>query len=229
MTERQWMLGGYDGREVLSAFRKEVVLGNPDGAIYWANVILTYGGQSAQRLLAKQCWIIAAEVVDDPVVVMRAYAVHQMAGVVPETDHAFYLVAHICRARKWWETDDGREVDRLWAKAIGDLKDPARRREVPDYALDRHTRRGWDVKREQGWWDDRFSGTDLGRQKTAHMFVRDGLIDSTSRVECDRDGVADESFWQAWRERKRLQGEDYSPPPDHEPEPVSLFDEGQEA
>jgi hypothetical protein len=169
-------------------------------------------------------------VVDDPVVAMRAYAVHQMAGVVPETDHLFYLVAQMCRARKWWETEEGREVDRAWAAAIGDLKDPARRLEIPQYALDRHTPRGWDVKRDQGWWDDRFSGTDLGRQKTSHMFQRDGLIDSASRVECDRNGVADESFWEAWRARKRLQGEGLpESPPDHEPERVSLFDEGEEA
>jgi|GEM_PF-3519141 len=227
MNDRQWTLGGYDGREVLSALRKSVVLADLDGAIYWANVVLTHGGQHAQRLLSKQCWIIAAEVVDDPMVVMRAGAVHQLAGQVPETDHLFFLIAQMCRAPKWWESEDGREVDRLWSKAIGDLKDPDRRREIPEYALDRHTRRGWEVKRERGWFDDRFSGTDLGRQKTAHMFARDGFIDAESRVECDRDGVADESFWQVWSDRKRLQGDDYSPPPDHAPEPVSLFDEGE--
>lgn len=229
MNDRQWDLGPYDGREVLSAFRKEVVLGNTAAAIYWANVMLTHGGQSAQRLLARQCWIVAAEQVDDPVVVVRAFAVYQMAGTVSETDHQFYLVAQMCRARKWWESEDGREVDRLWSQAIGDLKEPERSHEIPEYALDRHTRRGWEVRREKGWFDDRFSGTDIGRQKTAHMFVRDGLIDAKSRVECDRDGVADETFWEKWRERKRLQGEDYSPPPDHEPELVGLFDEGEEA
>ncbi|MCL8251364.1 hypothetical protein AERO_08205 [Aeromicrobium fastidiosum] len=229
MTGRQWLLGQYDGREVLSAFRKEVVLGDLDGAIYWANVMLTHGGQSAQRLLAKQCWIIAAEVVDDSAVTVRAFAVHQMAGVVPETDHLFFLVGQMCRARKWWETEQGREVDRAWSRAIGDLRDPARRREVPPYALDRHTRRGWDVKRQNGWWDDRFSGTDLGRTKTSYMFQRDGVIDADSRVECDSDGVADEGFWSVWRERKRLEGGDYSPPPDHEPEPLTLLDEGEEA
>lgn len=229
MAERQWLLGGYDGREVLSAFRKEIVLGNDENAIYWANAILTHGGQSSQRLLAKQCWIIAAEVVDDPVVVMRAFAVHQMAGTVSEEDHAFFLVAQMCRARKWWETEEGRQVDRLWSKAIGDLRDPERRREIPEYALDRHTRRGWDVKRDKGWWDDRFSGTDLGRQKTSYMFQRDQIIDSDSRIECDRDGVADDQFWEVWHERKRLEGADYTEPPDHQPEPVSLFDEGEEA
>jgi hypothetical protein len=44
MTDKQWVIGGYDGREVLSAFRKEVVLGDVDHAVYWANVVLTFGG-----------------------------------------------------------------------------------------------------------------------------------------------------------------------------------------
>lgn len=225
----QWMLGGYDGREVLSAFRKSVVLADTEAAIYWANVVLTYGGQHGPRTLAKQCWIVAAEVVDDPAIVLRAGVVLQHAGAAPETDHLFYLVGAMCAAPKWWESEPGRAVDESWARAIGDLKDPARRREIPEFALDRHTLRGWDVKRAQGWWDDRFSGTDLGRQKTAYMFQRDGFIDASSRVECDREGVEDHRFWSLWRERKHLQGDDYSPPPDHEPEPVSLFDEGEEA
>ena len=230
MTDRHWELGEYDGREVLSAFRKEVVLGNLDGAVYWANVVLTYGGQSAQRLLAKQCWIIASEVVDDPIVVLRAFAVHQMAGVVPETDHMFYLIGQMASSTKWFESDRGRDVDRAWSRAIGDLKDPARRHEIPPYALDRHTKRGWQVKAKTGWFDDRFSGTDLGRQKASYMFQRDGMIDSDSRVDCDREGVADQGFWLWWMARKDLQG-DYVPdsPPDHDPEPVSLFDEGEEA
>lgn len=226
---RAWMLGGYDGREVLSAFRKSVVLADTDAAVYWANVVLTYGGQHAARTLAKQCWIVAAEVVDDPVVVVRAGAVLQHAESVPETDHLFFLIAQMCLAAKWWESERGRAVDESWSRAIGDLKDPARRREIPVHALDRHTKRGWEMKTEQGWWDDRFSGTDLGRQKTSYMFQRDGLIDPDSRVECDRDGIEDRRFWQVWRERRRLQGDDYAPPPDHQPEPISLFDEGEEA
>lgn len=229
MNDRQWLLGGYDGREALSAFRKSIVLADLDEAVYWANVVLTHGGQSSHRLISKQCWIIAAEVVDDPQVVMRAFAVHQMAGVVPETDHVFYLIGQMVDAPKWFESDRGRNVDSAWSRAIGDLKDPARRHEIPEYALDRHTRRGWEIKAETGWFDDRFSGTDLGRQKTRYMFQRDGMIDALSRVECDRDGVADDGFWNEWRARKRLQGDDYSPPPDHDPEPVSLFDEGEEA
>ena len=229
MATQEWNLGPYDGREALSALRKSIVLADVSGAIYWANVVLEHGGQAAPRTVSKQLWICAAEIVDDPIIVLRAHAAYQMVQTVSETDHLFYLVAEMCRAPKWWETEEGREVDRAWSAAIGDLKDETRRREIPEYALDRHTRRGWEVKAEKGWWDDRFSGTDLGRQKTSYMFQRDGLLDADSRVECDRQGVEDRGFWGTWRERRRLQGDDLpDAPPDHEPEAVSLFDEGEE-
>jgi hypothetical protein len=221
--------GRYPVAEVVSALRKEIKLGDIEAALYWLNVILTFGGKGGPRLAAKQLWIMAAEDIDDPQVVLRAFAVHQMAMTVPETDHLFFLTAHMCRARKWWQHEEGRQVDELWAKAIGDLKDPARNREIPPYALDRHTRRGWEIKREHGHFDDRFSGTDLGRMKTRYLYERDGFIDADSRLECDRQGVEDRRFWSVWRARKTLQGDDLDSPPDHEPEAVSLFDEGEEA
>jgi hypothetical protein len=86
----------------------------------------------------------------------------------------FFLTAAMCKARKWWEHEEGREVDRLWSQAIGDLKVPERRREIPPYALDRHTRRGWELRRAGQHFDDRFSGTDMGRLKTSYLFERDG-------------------------------------------------------
>jgi len=112
--------------------------------------------------------------------------VYDMAGQVPETDQAFQLVAHLVAAPKWWETENGRALEEAWSKAIGDLKDPGRRRPVPSYALDRHTRRGWEVFRATGRWDDRFSGDDRGRQKTLHLYERDGRL-SPDAVLDDQD------------------------------------------
>ena len=218
-------LGGYELFEVISALRKTIKLADVEAAIYWATVILTFGGKGGPRLLTRQLWIMAAEDIDDQAVVMRAFAVYQMAGTVSETDHLIYLIAQMCEARKWWETEEGREVDRLWIKAQGDLKDPARRREIPPFALDRHTRRGWDNQRSGVGFDDRFSGTWLGRAKTMYLFQRDGEIGPDSRLECDRDGVLDDGFRAVWRERRALQGDDL---PDHPPEQTSIYDEGEE-
>lgn len=194
-------LGPYPLHEVLSALRKSIKLGDVENAVYWLTVVLEYGGTSARKMAAKQLWIMAAEDVDDEAVVLRAHAVYQMAAVVPETDHLYFLTARMCRARKWWEHQQGREVDRLWSKALGDLRRGPK--PVPSYALDRHTRRGWAIKRRTGHFDDRFSGTDLGRAKTAYLFQRDGRLDP--------DADIDAGFWPVWRERRALEGLDEEP------------------
>jgi replication-associated recombination protein RarA len=190
--------GPYDGFEVLSALRKSIKLADLEQALYWLNVVLEYAGKAGPATVARQLWIVAAEDVDDPTVVARAFAVYSMVGRVSETDHLFFLAAQMCRARKWWETPEGREVDQAWSKAVGDLKDPERRRPIPVWALDRHTRGGWQRHREGLGFDDRFSGTELGRAKTAYLFQRDGRLDPDAEI--------DSAFWRVWRERQELEG-----------------------
>lgn len=196
------ILGPYPLHEVVSALRKSVKLGDEENAIYWTHVVLTFGGKSAPRMLARQLWIMAAEDVDDTAIVLRAAAVYQMAGVVTETDHLVFLVAAMCRARKWWEHAEGRETDRLWSKAVGDLKREPK--PIPSYALDRHTRRGWELKRQGVPFDDRFSGTDVGRAKTAYLFQRDGRLDPAA----DIDG----GFWSVWKTRLDLEAQSLPDP-----------------
>jgi hypothetical protein len=214
------MLGPYDGREVLSAFRKGVVLADLDAAVYWSHVMLTYGGKGGQRLVAKQCWIVAAEVVDDPLAVVRAKAVYDAAGLVPETDHLFGLVGHLVDALKWWETRRGRAVEEAWSRAMGDLKDPKRRREVPSYALDRHTARGWEQFRATGRWDDRFSGDDRGRQKTLHLFERDGTLSASAELD-----DLDPEFVARWQRLLDLQATYLPDPAVDEPGDPTLFED----
>lgn len=222
------MCGLYPLDEVVSALRKCVKLRLLDDSIYWLTVLLERGPAYASKIAAKQLLIVASEDVYDEATMVRAHVVHQTVQVVTETDSLYFLVARMCDedVPRWWESDRGREVDRLWAASIGELKSGGR--EIPSYALDRHTKRGWQVKAEQGWFDDRFSGTDLGRAKTQYLFLRDGFIDAESRIEADRDGVEDHGFWATWKARRRLQGLDLpDSPPDHDPETVSLFDEGE--
>lgn len=204
MSDRQDgpVLGPYPLHEVLSSLRKTIKLNDLEQAIYWANVILTYGGKGAGRMLCKQLWIMAAEDIDDTGMTIRIASVWSMIDLVPETDHLFYLVGAMCRARKWWETPEGRAVDEAWAKAIGDLK--RNPREVPGYALDRHTRRGWDLKKQGIPFDDRFSGTEIGRMKTTYLFLQHGQLSP--------DLVLDEGFWEFWARRKALMALDLPDP-----------------
>ena len=175
-------LGPYQYHEVLSALRKEIKLDRPQQAIYWLSVLLKYGGPSASKTAAKQLWIMAAEDCHDQAVTMRAFATYQMISVVGESDQLFFLTYQMCKAQKWWECPEGVEVDRMWGIADGMLNrgDVV---EIPPYAKDRHTRAGWASLKQNGFWDDRFSGTEMGRAKTAYLFARDGEITPESELD----------------------------------------------
>lgn len=195
-------LGPYSLHEVLSSLRKTIKLNDLEQAIYWTHVCLTFGGRGGARMICKQLWIMAAEDIDDTGMVIRIASVWQMLDIVPETDHVFFLVGEMCRAQKWWETPHGRAVDEAWAKAIGDLKRAPR--EIPGYALDRHTRRGWELKKQGVPFDDRFSGTEIGRMKTRYLYEKYGEISAEYAI--------DEGFWEFWNRRKELMAEGLSEP-----------------
>jgi len=201
---------------VLSALRKSIKLDQPEDAIYWLNVLLEFGGRTAPKTAARQLWIMAAEDIDDPAIVLRCFAVFEMTGQVAETDHLFFLVASMCTARKWWQTPEGQLVDHWWAKAIGDLKcDP---KPIPAYALDKHTRRGWERFRSGLGFDDRFSGTDVGRMKTLWLWTRNGRLSAEDQV--------GREFFDFWENRRELQGlgDREVDEPRKNPPPPCLFD-----
>lgn len=193
-------LGQYDYFETLSALRKDIKLGRTEDAIYWLNVLLTYN-ESGAKTAAKQLWIISAEDIDDQSVVMRAFAVYQMVSKVSETDHLFFLVAQMCKARKWFEHPDGVMVDYLWAKAIGDLKNNPK--SIPSYALDEHTAKGARDKKQGKTIDNRFSGHDFGRQQTRYLYEKYGKLDPANHP--------DQEFYTQWELFKDLIGGEDEP------------------
>lgn len=195
MTYHQPRLGQYDYYETISALRKEIKLGRTEDAIYWLNVLLTYN-ESGAKTAAKQLWVMSAEDIYDQSVVMRAFAVYQMASKVSETDNLYFLVAQMCLATKWWEVPEGVMVDYLWAKAIGDLKKNPK--PIPSYALDEHTAKGACAKKQGKLIDNRFSGHDYGRQQTRYLFERDGKLDP--------DNHPDQEFFTQWEMFKDLTG-----------------------
>lgn len=196
MTYVQKKLGQYDYFEVISALRKEIKLGRTEDAIYWLTVLLTYGDTPAKKTAAKQLWIMAAEDIDDETVVLRACAVYQMASKVDETNHLYFLVARMCRANKWWESPEGKEVDYLWAKAEGDLKKHPKT--IPPYAQDVHTSVGKQKKRRGEYVDERFSGTDYDRQQTVYLYEKYDRLSP--------DCELDEGFYTHWERHKEIQG-----------------------
>jgi hypothetical protein len=211
--ERPPPLGSYDHFEVISALRKSIKLGLAEQAIYWLTVILEFGGKPARKIVAKQLWIVANEDVDDQRITLRAFAVHQMSGVVEETDDLYFLTAAMCSARKWWQHPDGQLVDYWWSKALGDLRRAPR--EIPTWALDRHTRRGWQRLRSGEGFDDRFSGSDVGRMKTLWLYLRHGRLHPDMHV----DEEAFRAFWQQRRDLEARGPRDVDEPAEFPPPP----------
>lgn len=201
--------GPYSYYEVVSAFRKSIKLNDQQNAIFWLQVMIDFGDKAGKKTAAKQLWIMAAEDCMDQDVTMRAGLVYQMIDVVGETDQLYFLTVQMCEAPKWWETDHGRRVTEMWAKAEGDVRrDKAAMavggklsHEVPSYAKDRHTSYGWETMKKFGWWDDRFSGTWMGRLKSAYMHLKLGR-------RLTADDFPDEGYVDYWDERVRLQGLD---------------------
>lgn len=199
LTDRSYPpLGPYDNREVVSALRKSIKMARKEEAIWWLTVALECGSGSGGHLryLARQLWIVAAEDLYDQGVVLQAFAVYQMLGVCNETDHLYVLVSMMCDAEKIHQ-DTGAEMDRFWGEAIGRMVN-GRWRQVPSYAVDRHTLRGQMMMRQKNWPDERFSGTEFGRAATRFIWGAYGeltpLAELTGR------------FWQYWRERKEAYG-----------------------
>lgn len=165
------IISGYDEYEVVSSLRKTIKHRQVDEAIYWLQVLIE---NKMVKRAAKNLWIMAAEDIDEPMIVLRAFAVYVTANRVNETDHLLYLAqamcsaphrdltnpkpieeqlvelaAAMCKARMWWETVEGRHVEHLRLRAIDEINGPAdQRRPVPEIAFDQHTRRGKAMARQ---------------------------------------------------------------------------------
>lgn len=199
LTDRSYPpLGPYDNREVISALRKSTKMARKEEAIWWLTVALDCGSGTGGHLkyLARQLWIMAAEDCYDQQIVLQAFAVYQMIGVCSETDHLYVLVSMMCDAEKMHE-DRGAEMDRLWGEAEGHMRN-GRWREVPSYAVDRHTYRGKTMLHKGQRTDERFSGTTFGRLATRFIWKAYG--------ELTPDGALTEKFWSWWHERKEAYG-----------------------
>jgi len=189
-------LGPYDNREVVSALRKSIKMGRTEDAIWWLTVALDLGKGGTAKYLARQLWIVAAEDLFDPMIVIQAGIVYQMTGICQETDHLYQLVYRMTKCEKMHE-EDGAELDRIWGEAEGHMLN-GRWREVPTYAVDRHTYRGKQMIGNDQRTDERFSGTTFGRLATRWIWTVHGWLDP--------DAELTGAFWQFWNARKASYG-----------------------
>jgi replication-associated recombination protein RarA len=144
---------GHDWSEVVSALQKCVRRGLEDDALYWA-VELDRSGYG--EFAFKRLRVIAMEDVGlaDPNVIVQVQSLYEVwTALRKKRDDknqpwrlALVMATMVCaRAAK------SRAVDHALLAYYGEDEV----REIPDWALDKHTSRGWELKR--GWkhfWDE---------------------------------------------------------------------------
>lgn len=146
MAEERWdrqTKGGYDLFEVASTVQKAIRRGEEDTALYFAVEMFESG---FDEYLWKRLRIIASEDVGlaEPNIAANIWALYEMheeqkkkkdTKHVPERLFLTHAILLLCRAKK------SRLVDwTLIAYWEGHGQEP--RREIPDYAFDKHTARG---------------------------------------------------------------------------------------
>ena len=171
--------GRYRKDEVVSAWIKEMRIGNIENAFYWTRVILK-DLNLGLRYVLRRLAIFAFEDAWGAEPAMYVAAAIECAGATrskwsPEGDGniPLVLVEYMCRCKKFWEVEEGRRREAMYGKTREEFKD-GEPREIPSYALDIHTREG---RRRGEDADCRFSGNYAGRAHMIRMFNALGKLD----------------------------------------------------
>ena len=179
--------GRYRKDEVVSAWIKEMRIGNIENAFYWTRVILKDLNLGLGYILRRLA-IFAFEDAYGPEPAMFVAAAIACANATrskwrPEGDGniPLVLVEYMCRCPKFWEVEEGRQREVLFKKTREEFhNDPPR--EIPPYALDKHTKAGRALG-ERG--DNRFSGHYEGRAMMIRMFEALGKLDPDAGKEAE--------------------------------------------
>src|SRR5690606_5957362 len=92
--------------DVVSAFHKELRRGDFEQATYWMQVMLE--AHTPVSYIITYLWRIASEELAPDQLEVVNYLAHLRANdteIYPY--HLYYAVLLFCRAKKWWEDDDG--------------------------------------------------------------------------------------------------------------------------
>ncbi len=167
--------------EALSAWIKSMRLGDVEAAFYWLALMLEELEVPVGRL-ARRLGIFGVEDVFDLAVGARlaALALGLRFGMV-DANALWQGTWWACRAKKFWEGDEGREYERLAWQALDEVKG-GQLRPVPSYALDGHTKRGRARRQEGLPVDGRYSGDRHGRTFMVEQYLRLGRLDPSEGV-----------------------------------------------
>ena len=167
----------YHQKDVVSALIKSMRLGKVEDAFYWLQVMQASEGWFHIAItLTNFAW---EDTVDPMAVLVADIGYRTLLATKGRNENVlFWLVDYMCRATKFWETEEGRIRERLWWKLEDEIKEKGFTREIPPYALDRHSFTAWQTRK----FDERFSGNREGRLAMCAMQERLGKLDPDSNV-----------------------------------------------
>jgi replication-associated recombination protein RarA len=166
---------GYHSKDVVSALIKSIRLGRLEDALYWSRV-MEAAGESTWFHFAVTMTNFAWEDCLDPMANVLADVAYRTLRAKKRWDEniSFTIIDYLCRCRKFWECEDGVAREEAWYKIEDEIEQKGFTREIPSWALDRHSFTAWQTRK----FDDRFSGTREGRAKMIKAYQEHGKLET---------------------------------------------------
>ena len=164
---------GYDRGEVVSALIKDMRLGKVEDALYWIKVMRKANEPKnyvVRRLVAfagEDAWGQEGFRIASDLVTTFNWEPPYDWNIVEQA------AVMLTKCVKWWEVEDGIAWKKAEMKNQELLKIERLKKPVPHYALDEHTKRGWQLK-DKGQMDNRMSGDGNGIAKRIDSFEKHG-------------------------------------------------------
>jgi len=168
---------GYDQKDVMSALIKEMRLGNLEESMYWG-VVMAEAGDAWN--LCRRLLIFSFEDGFGEKVQIYSTACWQAYQAIRDDNIWFAWIERLCKATKFWQIPEGEEREAAFDKVEKEFKE-GKRRPIPDYAKDGHCKAGYQMKKEKGYMDNRFSGNSYGRWNMIRMHKRLGKLDPNDK------------------------------------------------
>jgi replication-associated recombination protein RarA len=132
---------GYAADEVISALQKSIRRGEEDDAVFFAYEMLVSGDELSDKFWERVRVICVEDIgLANPQLAATIYALHQsyiaLKGQSDAYLHALFAVVLLVRSHK------SRYIDELFNNLRAKVEEENYRRDIPDYALDKHTQKG---------------------------------------------------------------------------------------
>jgi len=194
----------YAQGEVVSALIKELRRGSLMDAMYWAFTLHEMRGFKA---VARYLYVFACEDTMDTDLMQFCWMLANQDSRLDDRHEIEHAVRWFADAKKKWECEEGRTLERVSCALLKELDEQiageVAPRPIPSYALDRHTKAGWRIKKEIGEWDDRLSGDWEGVWWRIAMMEKNGSL-----PEIEDRGIVDSRFHElsdSQQKRKRAE------------------------